>query len=82
MSEEEKQQTKRMPQQYFRGRKAQRLVQQKEYRSNMSEEEIKNNWIKHTKYTRSKYREMMRDTEEQLDSPTRTRSAETAKICK
>jgi hypothetical protein len=43
MSEEEKQQTKRMPQQYFRGRKAQRLVQQKEYRSNMSEEEIKNN---------------------------------------
>jgi hypothetical protein len=49
--------------------KQQRLAQQKEYRSNMSEEEIENNRIKHTKYIRSKYREM-RDAEEQLESPT------------
>jgi hypothetical protein len=49
--------------------KQQRLAQQKEYRSNMSEEEIENNRIKHTKYSRSKYREM-RDAEEQLESPT------------
>ena len=49
--------------------KQQRLAQQKEYRSNMSEEEIENNRIIHTKYSRSKYREM-RDAEEQLDRPT------------
>ena len=49
--------------------KQQRLAQQKEYRSNMSEEEIQNNRIKHTKYSRSKYKEM-RDAEEQLESPT------------
>ena len=49
--------------------KQQRLAQQKEYRSNMSEEEIEINRINHTKYSRSKYREM-RDAEEQLESPT------------
>ena len=49
--------------------KQQRLAQQKEYRNNMSEEEIENNRMKHTKYSRSKYREM-RDAEEQLESPT------------
>ena len=54
---------------YYEKTKEQRLAQQKEYRSNMSEEKIENNRIKHTQYSRSKYRDM-RDAEEQIESPT------------
>ena len=70
MSEEEKQQRLAQQKEYRSNmseeKKQQLLAQQKEYRSNMSEEEIENNRIIHTKYSRSKYREM-RDAEEQLD---------------
>ena len=73
MSEEEKQQRLAQQREYRSNmseeEKQQRLAQQKEYRSNMSEEKIENNRIKHTKYSRSKYRDM-RDAEEQLESPT------------